>query len=40
MLRSKKESVRMTSPENIVNGMRVQREVTVVFKKVDWNDFP
>jgi hypothetical protein len=28
----KKESVRLTSPENIANGVRIQREVTVALK--------
>jgi hypothetical protein len=29
----KEESVRMTSPENIANGVRIQMEVSVALKK-------
>jgi DUF971 family protein len=37
----KKEFIRVTSPDYIANGVRVQREVTVALKKrVDKSDLP
>jgi hypothetical protein len=37
----KKEFLRMTSPEKIANGVRVQREVSVALqKRDDYSDLP